>query len=72
MALYDRYGDSKLDEDVEFFKREGLNILLDNIKKDLDRFRVNFDVFTSEKSLYDRGYVEDVLTTFKKHNECYI
>lgn len=45
---------------------------MQQIKKDLDTFRVNFDVFTSEKSLYDRGLVEKVLNSFKKNNECYV
>ena len=70
--IYDEYQDNKLDESIEFFKQAGLKVLLDDIKKDLDVFRVNFDVFTSEQSLYDRGYVENVLTTFKKNNKCYI
>ena len=71
-SIYESYKDSKLDADIEFFKQEGLNILMQQIKKDLDTFRVNFDVFTSEKSLYDRGLVEKVLNSFKKNNECYI
>ena len=70
--IYDTYKDSKLEEDIPYFKQEGLNILLDAIKKDLDRFRVNFDVFTSEQSLYDQGEVETVLNSFKKNNNCYI
>jgi arginyl-tRNA synthetase len=70
--LYDKYGDSKLDEDITYFKQEGLNILLDAIKKDLDNFRVNFDVFTSEQSLYDKGEVEKVLNSFKKNDNCYV
>lgn len=71
-SIYEKYHEQKLSEDIEFFKQEGLNILLQQIKKDLDTFRVNFDVFTSEKSLYDRGYVEKVLTSFKKNDDCYI
>ena len=70
--LYDKYQDSKLTEDISYFKQEGLDILLGEIKKDLDRFRVNFDVFTSEQSLYDRGFVEKVLNSFKKNHNCYI
>lgn len=70
--LYDEYQDKKLDEDINFFKNAGLKVLLDGIKKDLDTFRVNFDIFTSEQTLYDNGYVEKVLTTFKKNNKCYI
>lgn len=71
-SIYESYKDSKLDADIEFFKQEGLNVLMQQIKKDLDAFRVNFDVFTSEKSLYDRGLVEKVLNSFKKNNECYV
>ena len=70
--IYDKHKDSKLDEAINYFKQEGLNILLEAIKKDLDNFRVNFDVFTSEQTLYDRGYVEEVLNNFKKNNHCYI
>jgi len=70
--IYDTYEDTKLAEDISYFKQEGLSILLDEIKKDLDRFRVNFDVFTSEQSLYDRGYVEKVLDSFRKNNNCYV
>lgn len=70
--IYKEYKDSKLDESTDFFRQEGLNVLLNQIKKDLDKFRVNFDVFTSEKSLYDKGLVENILNTLKKNNECYI
>ena len=71
-SLYDEYGDSKLDENIDFFKKKGLDILLDGIKKDLDSFRVNFDVFTSEQSLYDRGLVEDTLSKLKNSGKCYV
>ena len=71
-SLYDEYGDSKLNEDIEFFRQKGLDILLDGIKKDLDKFRVNFDVFTSEQSLYDRGFVENTLNKLKNSGKCYI
>jgi len=70
--LYETYKDTKLDETIEFFKQEGLKVLLQQIKKDLDIFRVNFDIFTSEQSLYDRGRVETVLNSFKKNSNCYI
>lgn len=71
-SIYEKYQDQKLQADTEFFKLEGLDILLHQIKKDLDTFRVNFDTFTSEKSLYDKGLVEKVLMTFKEKKECYI
>ena len=71
-SLYDNYGDSKLDEEIEFFKKKGLEILLDGIKKDLDVFRINFDVFTSEQSLYDKGAVDNTLNGLQKSGKCYI
>ncbi len=70
--LFDEHEDKLLNEPIEVFKQEGLKVLLNQIKKDLDVFRVNFDVFTSEQSLYDKGYVEKVLTTFRKNKNCYI
>lgn len=71
-TIFDEYGDTKLEEDISFFKQKGLDILLDVIKKDLDKFRVNFDVFTSEQSLYDKGLVDDTLSKLQKSGKCYI
>lgn len=71
-TIYEEYKDTKLAEDITFFKQIGLEVLMNNIKKDLDHFRVNYDVFTSEQSLYDQGYIEKILTTFKKNNNCYV
>jgi len=70
--IYDFYGNSKLESDIEFFKQEGLNELLDQIKKDLDRYRVNFNLFTSEQSLYDKGLVEQTLMNLQRTDNCYI
>ena len=71
-TIYDSYKEEKLTEDIEYFKQVGLNVLMQQIKKDLDNYRVNFDVFTSEQSLYDKGEVENVLNQLKKNNDCYI
>lgn len=70
--IKEEYQDTKLNEDIPFFKKYGLNILLEKIKKDLDIYRVNFDVFSSEQSLYDCGLVEKVITKLKNDNHCYI
>ena len=70
--IYNKYKDTKINEEIEFFKQEGLTVLLKQIKIDLDKFRVNFDVFTSEQSLHDRGLIEKLLDTFKKNDECYV
>ena len=71
-SIYDLYKDTKLDNDIEFFKQQGLEKLLDQIKIDLDRYRVNFNIFTSEQSLYDKCLVDDTLNQLKNSGKCYI
>lgn len=71
-TIYDDYKDTKLNEDVDYFRQKGLEILLTEIKKDLDKYRVNFDVFTSEQSLYDKGLVDNTLNILKNNDYCYI
>lgn len=71
-SIYDDYKDTKLNEGIEYFRNRGLEKLLNQIKKDLDDYRVHFDVFTSEQSLYDRHLVDDTLNILKNNNECYI
>ena len=57
------------DSHLDFFKKYGSNFLMDNIKKDLHEFRVDQDVYSSEKAIRDRGEVEKVLTLLKPN--CY-
>lgn len=51
------------------FKKYGGENLLNDIKKDLHDFRVDQDVYTSEKAIRDRGDVEKVLEALKP--SCY-
>lgn len=70
--IYDFYKDTKLNEDIEYFKKQGLEKILNQIKKDLDTYRVSFNIFTSEQSLYDKCLVDEVLTKLRYSNYCYI
>ena len=70
--IYEEYGNQKLESDIEFFKQQGLETLLSQIKKDLDRYRVNFNIFTSEQSIYDKCLVEDVLSKLRNSDKCYV
>lgn len=70
--IYDFYSEKKLNENISFFKKEGLDTLLNQIKKDLDIYRVNFNIFTSEQSLYDKGLVDEILMKLKYTDTCYI
>lgn len=60
-TIFDKYGNSKLDEDLEFFKKVSVDYLLNIIKTDLSNFGVTFDVWTSEKSIRAKGRIEESL-----------
>ena len=63
--IKDKYQDTKLNEDLEFFKKIGVDFLINIIKKDLSDFRVNFDVWTSEKAIRAKGRIEESLDILK-------
>lgn len=66
------YGKQFLDHfDLEFFKTYGTEKLLNNLKEDLLRFNVEFDTWFSEKSLYQTGAVQAVLTLLKEKKYTY-
>ena len=60
-VIKDEYNDTKLTEDLEFFKEFGVNCLLNIIKQDLKDFGVSFDVWTSEKAIRAKGRIEESL-----------
>ena len=59
--LIDKYNDTLLDKDIDYYKKIGLDILLDGIKDDLKDIGVEYDVWTSEQSIYDNGEIDNVL-----------
>ncbi len=54
-----------------FFRTYGLNKELDKIKRDLGLFRVNFDIWFSETSLYEKGEVLRSLDELRDRGEVY-
>lgn len=57
-------GDKWLDQPegwLEFFKNEGKRLELEKIKRDLEYYRVGFDSWISEQSLYDEGRVQKAI-----------
>lgn len=70
-----KYGDElakkPLEETVEFFSVETGKIVTEMIRKDLEEFGVIFDVWFSEKSLYDNGQVEPAMEELKKRDFAY-
>jgi len=74
-SFVDKYGDEQakkpLEETVEFFSVEIGKIVTEMIRKDLEEFGVTFDVWFSEKSLYDNGQVEPAMEELKKRDYAY-
>ena len=64
---------SKYPEDVseDIVKEYGMNYLLGNIKNDLKNFNVEFDIWFSEKSLYESKQVEKILSLLKEKGYTY-
>lgn len=59
------------EERFRFFRSYGLERELAKIKRDLDRFRVRFDVWFSETSLYQEGKTEQVLEELREKGAVY-
>ncbi|MBA2874436.1 arginine--tRNA ligase [Thermaerobacillus caldiproteolyticus] len=67
----DRYVHMDEQERLAFFREYGLNYELDKIKKDLADFRVTFDVWYSETSLYQNGKIDQALATLRERGHIY-
>jgi arginyl-tRNA synthetase len=59
------------EQQIEILSRWAGEKILDGIKKDLSDFRVNFDGWFSEKSLYQRGLVEKAFQELEKAGHLY-
>lgn len=68
-TLVEKYGDKWLSEDeterLSFFREYGLTFELDQIKADLHDFRVDFDTWFSEASLYEKDKVTEAVEKLK-------
>ncbi|GEL09070.1 arginine--tRNA ligase [Salisediminibacterium halotolerans] len=69
------YGDRFKDVDNEarraFLREFGLKRMIDKLKADLADFRVHFDSWFSESSLYENGKIEDVLKQLDENDKTY-
>ena len=67
----DKYLKISEDEALNYFKDIGTELELNKIKKDLDLFRVGFDNYTSERSLYSSNKVANTLNKLKESGFTY-
>lgn len=69
--IYDQFGDSKRNEDVEFFREYGYEHNLKEIEKILADINISFDIWTSERKLYADKEVENALSTLEASGDLY-
>ncbi|MGD6966524.1 arginine--tRNA ligase [Rossellomorea vietnamensis] len=67
----DKYIESPEEERYTFFREYGLKYEMEKLKKDLEDFRVPFDVWYSETSLYENGKIDDALKALRDNNHVF-
>jgi arginyl-tRNA synthetase len=74
-ALAEEFGDKYLnvpdEERFEFFREYGLKYEMEKLKRDLAEFRVAFDVWYSETSLYKNGKIDEALKALRASGYIY-
>ena len=69
--LKEKYGDSLIEKPLTYFREIGIEHELNKIRKDLDYFRVKFDVYSHEVMLYEKGWVDEVIPTLDEKGYIY-
>ncbi|MBI5575645.1 MAG: arginine--tRNA ligase [Deltaproteobacteria bacterium] len=67
----DRYKDSTEEEALPAFRREACERILDGIRKDLEDFRVRFDLWFREENLHRDGDVKGAIDDLRKRGLLY-
>lgn len=73
--LAEEYGDRFVNEEeserLAFFREYGLKYELEKLRVDLENFRVPFDVWYSETSLYQNGKIDKALEALREKGHVY-
>jgi len=67
----DKYAQADEQERYEFFRGYGLDYEMAKLKADLENFRVPFDVWYSETSLYKNGKIDETLKELRERGHVY-
>jgi arginyl-tRNA synthetase len=74
-SLAEEFGDKYVNVDeqerFEFFREYGLKYEMAKLQKDLEDFRVSFDVWYSETSLYKNGKIDEALKVLRERGYIY-
>ncbi|WP_096156321.1 MULTISPECIES: arginine--tRNA ligase [Bacillus] len=73
--LASEYGDKFVSETEEerlaFFRQYGLTFEMKKLQRDLEEFRVRFDLWYSETSLYHNGKIDEALNTLREQGHIF-
>lgn len=69
--IYNEYGEDKKDEDVVWFREYAYAKNLEEIKRILKGLHIEFDIWTSERSLYEKNMVEENLNALATKGDIY-
>ncbi len=69
--LYQENKDKLVDESLDYFKKLGTEELLQNIIDDLKTYRIEYDKFTSEKSITEEYSISELLNNLKEKGYTY-
>lgn len=67
----DKFAQMSEEERFNWFRRHGLGVELDKLKQDLAAFRVHFDVWFSETSLYEDGKIDKALDKLRENGHVF-
>jgi arginyl-tRNA synthetase len=74
-SLAEEFGDKFINVDeqerFDFFREYGLKYEMAKLQKDLEDFRVSFDVWYSETSLYKNGKIDEALKVLRENGYIY-
>ena len=69
--IYNEHKDEFVNSDLEVFKKYGIDYLSGKIFEDLKEYRIEYDVVTSERSIYEKHPMKDVLDRLNKSGYSY-
>ena len=70
--IYKFYTDTKKDSSIDFFKKEVIEQVIDIQKKQLDKYRINFDIYSNEDTLYSSGTIDNIINRLNKTGYTYL
>ena len=70
--IFEEHDTSWIDEPLETYKKLGIEKFLGKIIKVLEDYRITYDVFTSEKDIYKKYPLENIVANMDKNGYTYV